>query len=159
MNKRNSICETKTPTLHGPVPLFLNKVNSDKKAIECANILEACHPTHSERLWLCGFLKFAGYSMTEVLDIIREHAQWTDYDGRTTAQQVASVFHQRPQQTQNRQTRQVRKWDLSPVEVLRIRRQKSISLSKTLCEESNAIEFPHPERLKIFNSWGEFLQK
>jgi hypothetical protein len=60
----------------GSAPLFLNKVNSDKKALEVTAVLDACHPTHSERLWLCGFLKFCGYSMAEVLDSIREHAQW-----------------------------------------------------------------------------------
>jgi hypothetical protein len=141
------------------IPLYLNKINSDKKAIECAAILDACHPTHSERLWLVGFLKFCGYSMAEVLGIIREQCHWSDYNERTTAYQVGTVFHQRPQRTQNHQTRQVRKWDLTPTEVLRIRRQKSIDLSKLLCEESNAIEFPHPERLGDFNSWAEFLQK
>lgn len=141
------------------VPEYLNKIKSDKKALEVAAILDACHPTHSERLWLAGFLKFCNYSMTEVLDIIRVYAQWVDYDERRTAQQVASVFHQRPKQTQSIITWKVRKWDLSPVEVLRIRRQQSISLSKLLREESNAIEFPHPERLGNFNSWTEFLQK
>jgi hypothetical protein len=141
------------------IPEYLNKIKSDKKAFEVAAILDPPHPTHAQRLWLVGFLKFCGYSMTEVLDIIHEHAQWADYDERTTAYQVGTVFHQRPQQTQNHQSRQVRKWDLTPVEVLRIRRQKSVSLSKLLCEESKAIEFPHPERLGNFNSWAEFLQK
>lgn len=140
-------------------PLFLNKVKSDKKALEVAAILDPPHPTHAQRLWLAGFLKFCGYSMIEVLDIIHEHAQWADYNQKITAQQVASVFHQRPQRTQNHQTRQVRKYDLTPLEVLRIRRQKSISLSKLLCEESNAIAFPHPERVENFNSWAEFLRK
>ena len=141
------------------IPEYLNKVNSDKKAIECADILHAVRPTHAQRLWLVGFLKFCGYPMVEVLDIIREHAQWADYNERVTAYQVATVFHQRPQRTQNHITRQVRKWDLTPVQVLRIKRQKSISLSKLLCEESKAMSFPHPERLGDFNSWAEFLQK
>ena len=141
------------------IPEYLYKVKSDKKALEVAAILDPPHPTHAQRLWLAGFLKFCGYSMIEVLDVIHEHAQWADYDERMTTQQVASVFHQRPQQTQNHQSGQVRKWDLTPVEVLRIRRQKSISLSKQLCEESNAIEFPHPERLGNFNSWAEYLEK
>lgn len=141
------------------VPEYLNKVNSDKKAIECGNVLEAFHPTHSERLWLCGFLKYVGYSVIDVLDIIREHAQWADYNQRTTAYQVGTIFHQRPQQAKNHHNTKSRKWDLTPVEVLRIRRQKSISLSKLLCEESKAIEFPHPERLGDFNSWGEYLRK
>lgn len=140
-------------------PEYLNKVKSDKKALEAAAILDPPHPTHAQRLWLAGFLKFCGYSMIEVLDIIHEHAQWADYDERITAQQVASVFHQRPRRTQSQITRKIRKWDLTPVEVLRIRRQKSIRLCKLLCEESKAIEFPHPERVQEFNSWAEFLRK
>ena len=141
------------------IPEYLNKINSDKKAIECAGVLDASHPTHSERLWLVGFLKFCGYSMAEVLDIIYDHAQWSDYNSRVTAYQVGTVFHQRPQQTQNHCTRKARKWDLTPVEVLRIRRQASINLSKLLCEEYPVISFPHPERLGHFNSWTEFLKK
>ena len=144
------------------VPEYLNKINSDKKALECAAILEAGHPTHSERLWLSGFLKFCGYSMSEVLGIIREHCQWADYNERITSYQVSTVFRQRQIGTschKYRTTPRVRKWDLTPVEVLRIRRQHSISLSKQLREESNAIEFAHPERLGHFNSWAEFLQK
>jgi DNA primase large subunit len=144
------------------VPEYLNKVNSDKKALEVAAVLDACHPTHSERLWLAGFLKFCGYSMAEVRDIIREHAQWADYNERITSYQVGTIFHQRQVGTNNRKYRmdsRPRKWDLSPVEALRIRRQKSISLSKLLCEESHAVAFPHPERLGNFNSWEEFLQK
>jgi hypothetical protein len=45
------------------------------------------------------------------------------------------------------------------LEVLKIRRQRSISLSHILCEESKPIEYPHPERLGHFNSWVEYLQK
>jgi hypothetical protein len=69
-----------------PAPLFLNKIWSDKKAIECAAILDAGHPTHAQRLWLVGFLKFAGYSMADVLDLIREHCEWRDYNEPSTSQ-------------------------------------------------------------------------
>jgi hypothetical protein len=74
------------------IPEYLNEIKSDKKALELADILEAIHPTHAERLWLVGFLKFAGYSMPEVLDIIREHNHWCDYDARNTAYQVGTSF-------------------------------------------------------------------
>ena len=141
------------------ITLYLNKINSDKKAIECAGVLDASHPTHSERLWLVGFLKFCGYSMVEVLDIIHEHAQWSDYNERQTIYQVGTIFGRYPQRTMNHSSRKPRKWDLTPVEVLRIRRQASINLSKLLCEEYPAIPFPHPERLGHFNSWSEFLKK
>ena len=141
------------------IPEYLNKINSDKKALECAGILEAGQPTHSERLWLVGFLKFCGYSMAEATDIIHNNCQWSDYNASITSYQVGTVYHQKPQRTQNHSCRKTRKWDLSPIETLRIRRQHSISLSKTLCEECNAIPFPHPERLGHFNSWSEFLKK
>jgi hypothetical protein len=141
------------------IPEYLNKVNSDQKAISCAEILDAVRPTHSQRLWLVGFLKFCGYSMTEVLDIIRDYCEWADYNDRVTAYQVGTIFHQRPQRTQSQISRKPRKWDLTPVEVLRIRRQHSISLSKQLCEENKQIPFPHPEQLGYFNSWAEFVQK
>ena len=141
------------------IPEYLNKVNSDKKAISCSEILHAVRPTHPQRLWLVGFLKFCSYSMPEVQDIIREHCHWSDYNERVTAYQVATVFRQRPLRTQSHITSKPRKWDLSPLEVLRTRRQRSISLSKLLCEESNAVTFPHPERLGNFDSWAQFMQK
>jgi len=141
------------------IPLYLNKINSDKKAIECAGVLDASHPTHSERLWLVGFLRYVGYTTIEVTDIIHDNCQWSDYNAAITSYQVGTVYHQKPQRTQNHSIRKTRKWDLSPVEVLRIRRQASINLSKLLCEESPAVSFPHSERLGHFNSWSEFLKK
>lgn len=145
----------------GSVPLYLNKIKSDKKALEISGILEACRPTHPQRLWLVGFLKFAGYQMDEALDIIREHCHWSDYNTQITAYQVGNIYHQRPQHTQNHSAPRPRKWTLSPLEVLRIRHQKSVSLSKILCEEAKAIPFPHPERLACIdlNPSAEFLQK
>ena len=134
----------------GSVPVYLNKIYSDKKAIEIQDILVAIHPTHSERLYLVGFLKHVDYSMGEVLDIIREEAHWNDFNEKITAYQVGTIFRQPLQRTQNHAPTRSRKWDLSPVEVLRIRRQHSISLSRLLCEESkNKNIFPHPERLGI----------
>ena len=145
------------------VPLYLNKINSDKKAIECANILEAGHPVHAQRLFLAGFLKYVGYSMAEAINIIHDHCHWSDYNERSTAYQVASVFHQRPQQTQNHSEPRPRKWSLSPTEILRIKYQRSVALSKQLCEEQKKelIIFPHLERLKNpeFNPSAEFLRK
>lgn len=141
------------------IPEYLNKVNSDKKALELAAILEACRPTHAQRLFFVGFLKFCNYTMPEVIDIIHEHCQWNDYNETVTAYQVGSIYHKRPQRTQNHTTRKPRRWDLSKLEILKIRRQRSISLSHILCEESKQIKYPHPERLGHFNSWAEFLRK
>jgi hypothetical protein len=143
------------------IPEYLNKVMSDKKAIEISDILEACRPTHPQRLWLVGFLKFAGYQMDEVLDIIREHCHWSDYNTQITAYQVGTIFRHRPQRTQNHSALRPRKWNLSPLEVLRIQYQKSVSLSKILCEEHKQMPFPHPERLACMdlNPSAGFLRK
>ena len=145
------------------IPEYLNKINSDKKALECANILEAVRPSHFERLWLVGFLMYAGYPMPDVLDIIQEHCQWSDYNERVTAYQVATVFHQRPKRTQNHSAPRPRKWSLSPVEILRIKYQRSVALSKQLREENKGgtLSFPHPERLlnHEFNPSADFLRK
>jgi hypothetical protein len=48
------------------IPEYLNKVKSDKKALEISGILKACRPTHPQRLWLVGFLKFAGYQTADI---------------------------------------------------------------------------------------------
>jgi hypothetical protein len=143
------------------IPEYLNKVMSDKKALEISGILEACRPAHPQRLWLVGFLKFAGYQMDEVLDIIREHCHWSDYNTRITTYQVGTIFHHRPHQTQNHSAPRPRKWSLSPLEVLRIRHQRSVTLSRLLCEEHKQMPFPHPERLACadFNPSAVFLQK
>jgi hypothetical protein len=129
------------------IPLYLNKIKSDKKALELAGILEAVHPTH----------------MPKVLNIIREHNHWCDYNINTTAYQIGTVYHQCPQQTQNRAIPRPRKWDLTPTEILRIRYQRSVALSKILCEENKEknFSFPHPERLACasLNPSAEFLRK
>ena len=74
------------------IPEYLNKVNSDKKAIVCGILLGKEHPTPSELLWLIKFLKFVGYSKSEIQGIIREHARWSDYSGRVASRQVEKVF-------------------------------------------------------------------
>lgn len=143
------------------IPEYLNKVMSDQKALEISGILETCRPTHPQRLWLVGFLKFAGYQMDEVLDIIREHCHWSDYNTQITAYQVGTIYHQRPQRTQNHSAPRPRKWNLSPLEVLKIRYQRSVTLSRQLGEEHKQMPFPHPERLacRDFNPSAGFLQK
>jgi DNA primase large subunit len=139
-------------------------VNSDKKALELAAILEAVHPTHAQRLWLCGFLRFVGYHMDDVSGIIHEHNHWCDYDVRVTSYQVATIFKQKPRPTQNHSAPRPRKWSLTPTEILRIKYQRSVSLNKILCDENKekTISFPHPERLAgsgEFNPSAIFLRK
>jgi DNA primase large subunit len=77
------------------------RVYSKRKRRELKNILCSGDPSHFERVYLVGFLAgAAGYSYEEILDIIREHNCWVDYDERITAYQVSSVLelqnHERP---------------------------------------------------------------
>jgi hypothetical protein len=99
---------------------YLNKIYSIKKQLQVFDILQAIRPTHEERLWLAGFLKYAGYSCDEVIDILHKHCEWSDYDPGITAYQVATVFKQ-PHRNGNGGKRRARKWDLTFTEVYRIK--------------------------------------
>ena len=57
-----------------------------------------------------GFLKYAGYSYNEVLDIIDNHCEWSDYDSDFTAYQVATIYKQ-PHRNSSSSKRRARKWD------------------------------------------------
>ncbi|GFO95879.1 uncharacterized protein ig2599ANME_0060 [groundwater metagenome] len=70
----------------------LSKVISFEKRQELYNILHSEDPSHYERLWLAGFLKFCGYNIEEICAIIHHEACWSDYDPRMTWCQVNSVF-------------------------------------------------------------------
>jgi len=76
-----------------PVPgVDLLKVVSFDKQTDLLNILHSDNPSHSQRLWLVGFLKFVGYSQEEICDIIHHGASWGDYDANMCFNQVRSVF-------------------------------------------------------------------
>jgi hypothetical protein len=70
----------------------LLKVKSFEKQQELYNILHSEDPDHYSRLWLAGFLKFCGYSIDEICNIIHDEACWSDYDRQVTWCQVKSVF-------------------------------------------------------------------
>jgi hypothetical protein len=74
------------------VPEYMNKINSDKKAIECGAIFSAECPTPSELLWLFKFLRFVGYSKREVQEIMEKHAQWSKYSRDVAYQQFEKIF-------------------------------------------------------------------
>jgi len=103
--------------LSGPLAL----IRSDRKRAEILEILHAANPTHAERLWFAGFLKFAGYSCEDVCEIIDQGCEWVDYDARTTAYQVGTVFHQPHRSSSGLRTRKrERKPVLSPLQTYRI---------------------------------------
>ena len=101
------------PPAPPPSFCFLDKIYSIKKQLQIFDILQAIRPTHAEHLWLVGFLKYAGYSYNEVLDIIDNHCEWSDYDSDFTAYQVATIYKQ-PHRNNSSSTgskRRARKWD------------------------------------------------
>lgn len=123
--KKKKIVEGAPPA---PSFCFLDKIYSIKKQLEIFDILQAIRPTHAERLWLVGFLKYTGYSFNDVLDIIDSHCEWGDYDADYTAYEVATVFKQ-PHRTSNKieNKRRARKWDLSPSEEYRCKYYRVLS--------------------------------
>jgi hypothetical protein len=69
-----------------------SKVRSFEKRQELENIYHSQDPSHYERLWFVGFLKYAGYTLEEICEIIAFGAAWQDYDRNTTWCQVRSIF-------------------------------------------------------------------
>ena len=120
------------PPAPPPSFCYLHKIYSIKKQLQIFDILQAIHPTHSERLWLAGFLKYAGYSYDETIKIIDEHCEWGDYNQDFTAYQVAKVFKQPPRNGNNTGKRRARKWDLLPTEEYRIKLARSAESHREL---------------------------
>ncbi len=70
----------------------LSKIKSFEIQQKIYNILHSEDPSHYERLWMVGFLKYVGYTVEEICDIINAEASWIDYDARVTYCQVSSIF-------------------------------------------------------------------
>ena len=127
----------------GGHPVSLSLIRSELKRAEILEILHAANPTHAERLWLAGFLKFAGYSCAEVCEIIDQGCEWLDYDPRTTSYQVASVFHQPHRSSSGpRTTRRARKPVLSRLQTYRINCARTTELSQRLTAELIRLGLP-----------------
>jgi hypothetical protein len=73
--------------------VMITRVYSEKKRDDLYRILHARKAGHNQRLWLAGFLKYAGYRLEEVERIIDRENRWSNYDPRKTNQQLRSVFH------------------------------------------------------------------
>ena len=111
---------------------YLHKIQTIKKQLEIFDILQAIRPTHAERLWLSGFLKYAGYSYEETLKIIANHCEWSDYNQDFTAYQVAKVYKQPHRTGNNTGKRRVRKWNLTPAEEYRSKYYRSMEAHREL---------------------------
>jgi len=119
--------------LPAPFP-FLDKVISLVKRAQITDILFAPHPTHEERVWLAGFLKYAGYTVDEVCKIIDQHCEWQDYKPSITAYQVESVFRapHRDHPRTSSPIRRKRKWQLTAMETLRVKVARSAAANRKI---------------------------
>jgi hypothetical protein len=137
----------------GNHPASLSLIRSDRKRAEVLEILHAANPTHAERLWFAGFLKFAGYTCEEVCEIIHLTCEWIDYDPRTTGYQVATVFHQPHRSSSGpRTTRRERKPVLSPLQSYRISCARTSEMNRRITAELHRLgvpvyESPHSQGL------------
>lgn len=125
--------QTKQEEGVSPTPFYLHKIYSIQKQLDISDILQAIHPTHAERLFMSGFLKYAGYSYDETFKIIDEHCQWEDYNPSTTSYQLATVYKQphRPR-TGNTCKPRARKWQLTPTEKYRCKYYRSLAAHREL---------------------------
>jgi hypothetical protein len=136
-----------------PNIFYLDKIISLKKQLQVHDILMHFGPTHEERLWLVGFLKYAGYKYKEVLDILDQHCQWSDYNADTTAYQVATIFKQGYRGVNgSSHIRRKRKWDLSELEVWRINLARTSEMNRRLTawmkeNDTPILESPHCQSL------------
>lgn len=103
----------------------LSKVYSSHKQIEIFDILNGIRPTHNERIWMVSFLRYAGYSYDEVVDIIDKHCAWSDYDPQLTQYQVSTIFKRSYRKGNNTSKPRARKWSLLPTEEYRIKLARS----------------------------------
>jgi hypothetical protein len=76
-----------------PENIVLTRVYSEKKRGELYRILHDTNPRHNARLWMAGFLKFAGYRLEDIEQIIARENRWANYDPHKTSQQLRSVFN------------------------------------------------------------------
>ena len=121
-------------TITAPFP-FLDRVHSVLKRAQICDILFAPHPTHEERLWLAGFLKYAGYTVDEVCKIIDQQCEWQDYKLSITRYQVESVFrapHRDRARASSPVRRKQRKWELTAMETLRIKVARSAAANQKI---------------------------
>jgi len=79
--------------------MVLDKIVSYDQKCKLMAILNNPHPLHPARLWLVGFLNYAGYDLNALCAIIRDYAHWLDYDEYYTRYQIISVINSAPSTT------------------------------------------------------------
>jgi len=128
------------------------KLMPEKRYNEVMNILQKEEPTHYERVWLVGYLKWLGFDAEEVMEIIDNHNNWLDYDRNITWYQICSVFKTKtnmPHTMRHKKLHRREKIDLPP---LSERQQKELqraanwradeSITQALRERYNIVWYP-----------------
>ncbi len=145
-----------------PDIFYLSKIFSLKKQLEAFDILQAPRPTHDERLWLVGFLRYVGYTRHEVFEIIDQHCAWSDYNPTITNYQIATVYnnhHTTESHEVHTHRRRARKWDLSKLEVYRIQLARTAAAHRSLERENKkagVIVYSSPGEFKPSTLAGDF---
>jgi hypothetical protein len=105
------------------------KTMTEDRLNEIKSILQKGEATHNERIWLCGYLHWIGFSAEEVMDIIDKNNQWYDFDSGMTWYQICSIFKIKinmPGGTRRRRARKIKLPPLSIAQQERIQRAKEM---------------------------------
>ena len=128
------------------------KLMPEKRYNEVINILQKEEPTHYERLWMVGYLKWLGFTEDEIMAIIDNRNNWLDYDRNITWYQVCSVFKIKtniPHAMRHKKVHKREKIDLPPLskrqqkELQRAANRKADELiTQALRERYNIVWYP-----------------
>jgi len=128
------------------------KLMPEKRYNEVLNILEKEEPTHYERLWVVGYLKWLGFTADEIMEIIDNHNNWLDYDRNITWYQICSVFKTKTNMLHTIKQKKVHKREKIDLPLLSERQQKELqraanwkadeSITQALRERYNIVWYP-----------------
>ncbi|MCD6147902.1 hypothetical protein J7J18_00845 [bacterium] len=128
------------------------KIMPEKRYNEVLNILQKEEPTHYERLWLVGYLKWLGFNVDEVMDIIDKHNNWLDYKRNITWYQICSVFKTKTKMPNAIRQRKTHRQEKIELPALSERQQKELQraanwkadelITQALRERYNIVWYP-----------------
>ena len=128
------------------------KLMPEKRYNEVMNILQKEEPTHYERLWVVGYLKWLGFTADEIMEIIDNHNNWLDYDRNITWYQICSVFKTKTNMAHTIKQRKGHKREKIDLPLLSERQQKELQraanwradelITQALRERYNIVWYP-----------------
>ena len=74
-------------------PLQINYVHSWRKAEAVKRIIREPNPSRNQRLWMCNFLMHCGYLERELLDLLKVHVKWQDFDYFKTKDEIGKIYN------------------------------------------------------------------